>query len=110
MDLHLKCDALLLADRFEKFRNSCLKDYELFRCHYVSAPALSWDAMLSMTKVEPALISDAHMYLIFEKGMRSGVSNISKRYFKTNNNYLKSYEPKHESKYFIYYSANKVYG
>ena len=34
--------------------------------HYLSAPALSWDAMLNMTKVEIDLISDAHMYLFFE--------------------------------------------
>ena len=75
-DLHLKCDALLLADEFEKFRNSCLKDYELFWCHYLSAPALSWDAMLSMTKVEPELISDGDKYLFFEKNMRSGVQHF----------------------------------
>ena len=30
------------------------------------SPALSWDAMLNMTKVEFELISDADMYLFFE--------------------------------------------
>ena len=28
-DLHLKCDVLLLADVFGKFRNNSLKNYEL---------------------------------------------------------------------------------
>ena len=52
-DLHLKCDVLLLADVFEKFRNNSLKNYGLCPSHYLSAPLLSWDAMLNMTKVEP---------------------------------------------------------
>ena len=51
-DLYLKCDALLLAHVFEKFRNNSLKNYGLCRSHYLSAPALIWDAMLNMTKVE----------------------------------------------------------
>ena len=39
---HLKCDALLLADVFEKFRNkSSIKNYVLFLSHYLKAPALS---------------------------------------------------------------------
>ena len=39
------CDALLLADVFEKFRNNSFKNYGLCPSHYLSAPALSWDAM-----------------------------------------------------------------
>ena len=41
--------------------------------------------MLKMTNVELELISDVDMSLFFEKGMREGVSHISKRYSKTNN-------------------------
>ena len=55
-DLYLKCGILLLAyvfdDVFEKFRYNSLKNYGLCASHYLSAPALSWDAMLNMTKVE----------------------------------------------------------
>ena len=51
-DLYLKCDVLLLADVFEKFRNNSLKNYGLCPSHYLSAPALSWDAMLNMTNVK----------------------------------------------------------
>ena len=64
--LELKYDALLLADVFEKFRNSSIKIYGLYPSHYLSAPALIWDAMLNMTKVELELISDTDMYLFFE--------------------------------------------
>ena len=82
-------------------------DYVL--SHYLSAPDLSWDAMLNMTKVELELISDADMYLFFEKSMIDRVSYISKRYSKANNKYLKSCDPKEESKPTIYLGANNVY-
>ena len=36
----------------------------------MSAPALSWDTMPNMTKVELELILDANMQLFFEKGFR----------------------------------------
>ena len=38
------------------------------------------------------------MYIFFEKCMKGGVSYISNRYSKVNNKYLKSYDPKQESK------------
>ena len=41
--------------------------------YYLSAPALSWDVMFSMTKVELDLISDVDRCLFFNKGMRDGV-------------------------------------
>ena len=72
-------NVLSLADVFEKFRNSSLKNYRLFLSHHLSAPALSWSAILKMTEVEFELISDTDMYLFFEKVMRSRVSYISKR-------------------------------
>ena len=42
-DFQLKCNVLLLAFALENFRNSNLKNYGLCPCHYLSAPALSWD-------------------------------------------------------------------
>ena len=51
-NLYLKCDVLLLADVFEKFRNNSIKNYGLCPSYYLSTPALTWDAMLNLTKVE----------------------------------------------------------
>ena len=48
--LSLKTDVLLLADVFENFRKKCLEYYALDPAHYYTAPGLSWDAALKMTK------------------------------------------------------------
>ena len=93
---------------FEKFRHNSLKNCGLCPSHYLSALALSWDAMLNRTKVE--LITDLDMYIFFEKGMTSGVSHISNRYSKANSTYLKSYDPKQESKHIVYLDANNLSG
>ena len=69
--LYLKCDILLLADVFEKFRNNnSLKNYGLCPSHYLNAPG-------------------PDMYTFFGKVMRGGVFYISNRYSKVNNKYLK---------------------
>ena len=93
-NLYLKYGALLLADVFEKFGNRCLENYGLSPSHYLSPSALSWDAMLSMTKVELDPISDVDIYVLYKKRMRGGISYISKRYSKVSNKYLTSYDPK----------------
>ena len=71
----------------------------------MSAPGLSWDALLKTTKIKLALIPDPDMY-----AKRSVISYISNRYGKSNNKYLKSYDPKQESKHIIYLDANYLYG
>ena len=62
LDLYLKCDVLLLADVFEKFRNNTLKNHGLCLSHYLRTPALSWNATLNITKIKLDLISDPEMY------------------------------------------------
>ena len=90
--LYLKADVLLLADVFEKFIKTCLDYYGLDSCHYFSSPGLSWNAMLKMTGRKLDLILDIDMHLFIEKGMRGGISYISKRYSKANNKYMKCYD------------------
>ena len=88
-----KCAVLLI--------NNILKNYGLSPSHYLSTPSLSWNAMLKMTKVELELIPDPDMYIFLKKGSRVEISYISNRYSKVNNKYLKSYDPKQESKHII---------
>ena len=72
-DMHLKCDFLSFANVFKRFQNNSLRNYGSCLSHYMTAPALSWDSMLNMTKGELELISNNDMYLFIEKGMRNGV-------------------------------------
>ena len=66
--------------------------------------------MRNMTKFKLELISYADMYLLFVKGMRDRASYVSKRYGKTNNKSLKSYDLKQESKHIMHLDANNLYG
>ena len=40
-DLNVQCDTLLLADVFQKFRDTCIEIYGLDPSHFVSAPGLA---------------------------------------------------------------------
>ena len=106
---YLKKDVLLLADVFEKFISTSLKNYNLDPCHYFSAPGLSWDAMLKMTKVKLEKISDADIHLFIEKGMRGGISYINKRYSKANNENCPNYDKEKLLKYINYLHMNNLY-
>ena len=78
-DLYVATDVLLLADVFENFRKACQEKYGLDPAHYYSAPGLSWDALLKKTGVELDLFTDLDMHLFIERGMRGGISMVSKR-------------------------------
>ena len=93
-DHYLQKDALLLADVFEKFIDTCLKYYGLDPSCYFSSPGFSWDAVLKMTDIELEKIPDIGKHLFIEKGLRGGISYISKRYAKANNKYIYDYDPK----------------
>ena len=95
-ELYLKCDILLLANVFEKYRKNISKNYGLHPNHYLSAPGLSWDAVLKMTKIELKLIPDPEMYIFFQKGTRGGIYYNSNRHCIDNNKYLKSYDVEQE--------------
>ena len=105
----MKKDVLLLADVFEKFISACLKFYNLDPCHYFSAPGLSWDTMLKLTKIELGKISNADMYLFIKKEMRESISYINKRYSKANNKYCPDYDKTKPEKYINYIDINNLY-
>ena len=108
-DLHLKTDVLLLADVFEKFINRSLEFYKLDPSYYFSSAGLSWDAILKMTEIKLELIPGIDKYYFVEKGLRRGISYISKRFSEANNKCMKNYDPTKESKYIINLDGNNLY-
>ena len=109
-DLYLKSDVLLLADVFENFRKTCLKHYNLDPAHYYTSPGLAWDACLKETGQELELLHDYDMLMMFEKGIRGGITHISKRYAEANNKYMKDYNHNKPSSFIQYLDANNLYG
>ena len=109
-DLYLKTDVLLLADVFENFRDVCIENYELDPAWYYTAPGLAWNACLKKTGVRLELLSDVDMLLMIEKGIRGGVSTITKRHAEANNPYMKTYDSNSPNKYISYLDANNLYG
>ena len=109
-DLYVKSDTLLLADVFENFRDTCIKEYELDPAHFVSLPGLTWQACLKKTNIELELLTDYDMLLMVEKGVREGICHSIHRYAKANNKYMQNYNNNEESSYIQYLDANNLYG
>ena len=109
-NLYLKSDVLFLADVFENFRSTCLKHYNLDPAHYYTSPGLAWDACLKETGQKLQLLHDYDMLMIFENGIRGGISHISKRYAEANNKYMDTYNPDKSSSFIQYLDANNLYG
>lgn len=109
-DLYLKTDVLLLTDIFEKFRETCKINYSLDPAFYLTAPSLSFDAMLLKTGVELELITDFNMLSMIQNGIRGGVCLCSHRHAKANNKYVPDYEPSQPDSYVIYIDCNNLYG
>ena len=101
---------MLLADIFENFRQSCLKNYELDPAHFVSLPGLAWQACLKNTNVEIELLTDYDMLLMIEEGIKGGICHAMQRYAKANDKYMKDYDKKKKSSYIQYLDANNLYG
>ena len=77
---------------------------------YFSAPGLSWDAMLKMTKVQIEKISNADMHIFIERGMRGGISYINKRHSKANNKYCPDYDKNKPENNIYYHDMNNLNG
>ena len=46
--------------------------------------------------------------MIFEQGIRGGITHISKRYSEANNKYMKDFDAKKPSKFTTYFDANNL--
>ena len=108
-DLYVQTDILLLADVFEKFRDTCIEIYGLDPSYFYSAPGLAWQACLKKINVKLELLTDYQMLLMIEEGIRRGMCQSTHRYANANNKYMKNYDKKIESLYLTYLDANNLY-
>ena len=109
-DLYLKSDVALLADVYESHRELCLETYGLDPAHYITSPGLSWDALLKHTGVELELLTDVNKYLFIEKGLRGGISRVSRRQTTANVPGTAEYDPTRPNEHILYLDANNLYG
>ena len=108
-NLYLKSDVLLLSDVFESFRATCLRHYKLDPAHYYTSPGLAWDACLKETGQQLELLHDYDMLMMFERGIRGGMTHIAQRYAEANNKYMTNYNPDKPSTFIQYLDANNLY-
>ena len=103
-------DTLLFADVFEKLRDKCLEIYGLDPSNFLSAPGLAWKACLKKTEVKLELLTEIHMLLMIEEGIRGGMCQSTHSHAKASNKYMKNFDKSIESSYLIYLDANNLYG
>lgn len=109
-DLYLKTDVLLLTDIFQNFRKTCKQHYGLDPAFYLTAPSLSFDAMLLKTGVQLELLNDLSIIRMIQRGIRGGLCTCSHRFAKANHKYLTNYDPSKENAFIQYVDCNNLYG
>ena len=92
------------------FRCNCLQQYSIDPCYYFSAPHFTFDAFLRHSSLTLELPSDINQFLFIIKGIRGGMSMVSKRYALTNNKYVEGYNSLKSSSFILYLDANNLYG
>ena len=67
-------------------------------------------SLLKKTEVKLELLTDIHMLLMIEEGIRGGMCQSIHRYAKASNKYMKNYDKSIDSSCLMYLDANNVYG
>ena len=110
-DLYLRTDVVLLANVFKSFRRVCLENYGLDPSHFYTAPGLACKACLKKTGIKLELLKDPDMLLMFENGIRGGITQSVHRWAAVNNPYMGSeYDSGKPTEYLQYLDANNLYG
>ena len=65
--------------------------------YFLTTPGLSRWACLKKTGVKLELLTDENMFLLYEKGVRGGMCQVTCKYAEANNKYMKNYDKKKES-------------
>ena len=110
-DLYLRTNVVLLANVYEVFREMCLEHYKLDPAHFYTAPGLAWKACLKHTGIKLKLLTDPDMLLMFEHGIRGGITQVVHKYASANNPYMRDkFNSNEDTTYLQYLDANSLYG
>ena len=110
-DLYLRTDVVLLANVYEVFRKTCLEHYKLDPAHSYTSLGLAWKACLKCTGIKLELLTDPDMLLMFEQGIRSGITQAVRKYAAANNPYMgDKFDPNEDTAYLQYLDTNNLYG
>ena len=77
--------------------------------HFCTTPGLAMEACLKKAGVKLELLTDIDMVLIFEKGLRGGISQAIHRYATANNKYMPNYDSQRLSSYLMYLDVHNFY-
>ena len=110
-NLYLRTDVVLLANVYEAIRDTCLRHYSLDPVHFYTSSGLAWKACLKHTGIKLELLTDPDMLLMFERGIRRGITQAVRKYASANNKYMGDrFDPKSERSYLQYLDTNNLYG
>ena len=110
-DLYLHTNVILLVKVFEAFRDTCLEHYSLDPAHFYTPPGLAWKTCLRKPRIRLELLTDSDILLMFESGIRGGITQAVHHYASVNNPYRgDQYDPSQESSYLQYVDFNNLYG
>ncbi|XP_057308045.1 uncharacterized protein LOC130645936 [Hydractinia symbiolongicarpus] len=95
-DMYLTTDVLLLTDIFESFLNRT---------------RFGMEGCVEVYRNQAGASYDPDMLLMFERGIRGGITQAVHRYAKANSKYMgEQYDLNEESSYLQYLDANNLYG
>ena len=110
-DLYLRTDVVVLANVYDAFRETCLEHYKLDPVHFYTSPGLAWKTCLKHTGIRLKLLTDPDMLLMFESGIRGGITQAVRKYAAANNPYMgNKFDPNEDTTYLQYLDANNLYG
>ena len=101
---------VLLANVYEAFRDTCLRHYSLDPAHFYTSPGLAWCACLKHTGIKLELLTDPDMLLMFELGIRGGITQAVCKYAAANNPCMgDKFDHNEDTTYLQYLDANNLY-
>ena len=110
-DLYLRTNVVLLANVYKAFRETCLEHYKRDPVHFYTSPGLAWKACLKHTGIRLKLLTDPDMLLMFERGIRGGITQAVRKYAAANNLYMgDKFDPNEDTTYLQYLDVNNLYG